>query len=256
VRQEGQRGSGTSRPGSWAHRALGVGGRVLGSAGHALASGEHLATEALVAFVDGELGLGPHQRAAAHLAECSECSAEVRAQLQARSAVRAAAAPCTPAGLLGVLRNIPDFGGVSGGASRWPGGVVQNPDGAWVSVLRPEHFGADRSPTMNPPGADRSPTMNPPGVDRPPTMNPGPAGPRGALPLALLAVATLAAGVLAATGSAVDEPPPGTGPGSVDQARLWPSTSGAPVGRPALLSPQTGTSPSPVQAVLSTPARR
>lgn len=245
MRQEGQRGSGTSRPGSWAHRALGAGGRVLGSAGHALASGEHLATEALVAFVDGELGLGAHQRAAAHLAGCSECSAEVRAQLQARSAVRAAEAPCTPAGLLGVLRNIPDFGGVSGGASRWPGGVVQNPDGAWVSVLRPEHFGADRSPTMNPPG-----------VDRPPTMNPGPAGPRGALPLALLAVATLAAGVLAATGSAVDEPPPGTGPGSVDQARLWPSTSGAPVGRPALLSPQTGTSPSPVQAVLSTPARR
>jgi len=141
VHQDGQRINPMSRPSAWAHRALDVGGRALGSAGHALSSAEHLATEALVAFVDGELGLGAHQRAAAHLARCAECSAEVRAQLQARAAVRASLTPCTPIGLLGALRRIPDgAAAMPGPGTRSGGSVVQDAAGAWVSVLRPQEY--------------------------------------------------------------------------------------------------------------------
>ena len=46
---------------------------------------EHLALDALVAFVDGELSPSAYDRAAAHLAHCSACSAEAAAQRQARA---------------------------------------------------------------------------------------------------------------------------------------------------------------------------
>ena len=150
---DGQRSERAARSASWTHRALGVGGRALGSAGQALSSVEqrgssrlgaaHLGVEALVAYVDGELGMGAHQRAAAHLAVCTECASEVQAQLQARAAVRAAGTPCTPAGLLGALRQIPEAQAPRplpplGATVR--GSVVQGEDGAWVSVLRPERY--------------------------------------------------------------------------------------------------------------------
>ena len=150
---DGQRRERTPRPASWTHRALGAGGRALGSAGHALSNVEqrgsshlgatHLGVEALVAYVDGELGMGAHQRAAAHLAVCTECASEVQAQLQARAAVRAAGTPCTPAGLLGVLRQIPEAQAPRLLPPLGPtvrGAVVQGEDGAWVSVLRPERY--------------------------------------------------------------------------------------------------------------------
>jgi len=50
-----------------------------------LNAGQHLAVDAVVAFVDGELGPGARDRAAAHLTECQSCGAEVAAQRQARS---------------------------------------------------------------------------------------------------------------------------------------------------------------------------
>ncbi|MEO6879374.1 MAG: zf-HC2 domain-containing protein [Mycobacteriaceae bacterium] len=136
----------TAGPSSWAHRARSVGERVIGHAGHALGE-EHLGTEALVAFVDGELSLGAHQRAAAHVAGCVECSDEVRAQVQARSAVRGAPVPRVPIELLGALRGIPGAGGdhgwVPGSATR--GAVVLDENGGWVAVLRPDEFGATSS---------------------------------------------------------------------------------------------------------------
>lgn len=49
---------------------------------------EHLASEAIAAYVDGELRMNAYLRAAQHLAECSECAAEVDAQQQARVALR------------------------------------------------------------------------------------------------------------------------------------------------------------------------
>lgn len=74
---------------------------------------EHLALDALVAFVDGELSPSAYDRAAAHLAHCSACSAEAAAQRQARAAVRGADTPHVPPGLLQALESIPDETGLA-----------------------------------------------------------------------------------------------------------------------------------------------
>ncbi|HET8992729.1 MAG TPA: zf-HC2 domain-containing protein [Rhodococcus sp. (in: high G+C Gram-positive bacteria)] len=72
-------------------------------------STEHLASEAVAAFVDGELRMSAYLRAAQHLSICAECATEVEAQDQARRALRSAArqAPQMPSSLLGALSNIP-----------------------------------------------------------------------------------------------------------------------------------------------------
>jgi anti-sigma factor ChrR (cupin superfamily) len=72
-------------------------------------STEHLASEAVAAYVDGELRMNAYLRAAQHLSMCPECAAEVEAQQQARHALRNAArqAPQMPSSLLGALSNIP-----------------------------------------------------------------------------------------------------------------------------------------------------
>ncbi|MEO9221361.1 MAG: zf-HC2 domain-containing protein [Mycobacteriaceae bacterium] len=69
---------------------------------------EHLATEAVAAFVDGELSMTAYQRAAAHLSVCAECAADVAAQQYARRAVRSASPLAVPAGLRGLLCRIPE----------------------------------------------------------------------------------------------------------------------------------------------------
>ncbi|MQA16800.1 MAG: hypothetical protein GEV09_22485 [Pseudonocardiaceae bacterium] len=71
-------------------------------------AGQHLAVDAVVALVDGELEPGAHDRAVAHVGRCPGCAAEAAAQRQARTAVRAAAEPAMPAGLLATLRSIPE----------------------------------------------------------------------------------------------------------------------------------------------------
>ncbi|MFD6857446.1 anti-sigma factor family protein [Rhodococcus sp. NPDC060090] len=72
-------------------------------------STEHLASEAVAAFVDGELRMSAYLRAAQHLSICPECATEVEAQEQASRALRSAArqAPQMPSSLLGALSNIP-----------------------------------------------------------------------------------------------------------------------------------------------------
>ncbi len=55
--------------------------RVPGSdGGRPFAATEHLAAEAVAAYVDGELRMNAHLRAARHIAACAECAAEVEAQ--------------------------------------------------------------------------------------------------------------------------------------------------------------------------------
>jgi hypothetical protein len=70
-------------------------------------STEHLSIEAVAAFVDGELGMNAHLRAASHLALCPQCAAEVEAQGQARSALRDSRPIAVPTSLLGALSRIP-----------------------------------------------------------------------------------------------------------------------------------------------------
>ena len=71
-------------------------------------STEHLSTEAIAAFVDGELRMTAHLRAGHHLSLCPACAGEVDAQRQARSALRDACPIAMPNSLLGLLSQIPD----------------------------------------------------------------------------------------------------------------------------------------------------
>jgi anti-sigma factor RsiW len=78
-----------------------VGPRQFGST-------EHLSIEAVAAFVDGELRMTAHLRAAHHLSLCQQCATEVEAQRQARAALRASGSIVVPTSLLGMLSQIPD----------------------------------------------------------------------------------------------------------------------------------------------------
>ena len=70
-------------------------------------STEHLSTEAVAAFVDGELRMNAHMRAATHLSMCADCGAEVDAQRQARAALRDSYPVDPPTSLVGRLSQIP-----------------------------------------------------------------------------------------------------------------------------------------------------
>ncbi|MDY6996347.1 MAG: anti-sigma E factor RseA [Actinomycetota bacterium] len=78
-----------------------VGPRQFGST-------EHLSIEAIAAFVDGELRMSAHLRAAHHLSLCADCAAEVDAQRQARAALRESLPVDMPSSLLGLLSQIPN----------------------------------------------------------------------------------------------------------------------------------------------------
>jgi hypothetical protein len=70
-------------------------------------STEHLSTEAIAAFVDGELRMSAHLRAAHHISLCPECAAEVDGQRRARAALRDSNPIRVPSTLLGLLSQIP-----------------------------------------------------------------------------------------------------------------------------------------------------
>ena len=70
-------------------------------------STEHLSVEAIAAFVDGELRMTAHLRAAHHLSLCPECAAEVDDQSRARAALRDSHPIRIPSTLLGMLAEIP-----------------------------------------------------------------------------------------------------------------------------------------------------
>ncbi|MFC4605653.1 RNA polymerase subunit sigma-70 [Rhodococcus kronopolitis] len=70
-------------------------------------STEHLASEAVAAYVDGELQMAAYMRASQHMAQCHECTAAVDAQQHARGALRRSAEISMPSGLLGLLSQIP-----------------------------------------------------------------------------------------------------------------------------------------------------
>ncbi|MFP5023147.1 anti-sigma factor family protein [Pseudonocardia phyllosphaerae] len=95
---------------------------------------DHLTLEAVVAYVDGELAAGPHDRAVRHLDTCPECANEVTAQRRARSALRGADAPTLPPSLLSALHSIPQDTELPG----LPAGLALTGSGELVAVLRPE----------------------------------------------------------------------------------------------------------------------
>jgi hypothetical protein len=70
-------------------------------------STEHLSIEAISAFVDGELRMNAHLRAAHHISLCPECAAEVDGHRRARAALRDSHPIRIPSTLLGLLSQIP-----------------------------------------------------------------------------------------------------------------------------------------------------
>ncbi len=94
----------------------------------------HLTSDAVVAFVDDELARRPHERAVAHVASCPQCTAEVVAQRQARSALRTAGCPALPSSLMSALRAIP----LDTDLPEPPAGLAVADDGTLVSVQRAE----------------------------------------------------------------------------------------------------------------------
>jgi hypothetical protein len=71
-------------------------------------STEHLSTEAIAAYVDGELRMNAHLRAAHHLSLCAQCAAEIEAQQQTRAALRESSCPISmPSSLFSALSQIP-----------------------------------------------------------------------------------------------------------------------------------------------------
>ena len=97
-------------------------------------STEHLSTEAIAAFVDGELRMSAHLRAAHHISLCPECAAEVDGQRRARAALRDSNPIRIPSTLLGLLSQIPhcppdDEAGSAGGttSSREESGPLGRP---------------------------------------------------------------------------------------------------------------------------------
>lgn len=97
-----------------------------------LNAGQHLAVDAVVAFVDGELGAAARDRAAQHLTACQSCAAEVAGQRQARSVMRSAQCPQVPAELLATLRDIPHTADLPG----TPDGLAVTADGTVVERVR------------------------------------------------------------------------------------------------------------------------
>jgi anti-sigma factor RsiW len=116
-----------------------------------LNAGQHLAVDAVVAFVDGELGAVARDRAAQHLIACQSCAAEVAVQRLARSVVRSAQCPQAPAELLAALRDIPHTADLPGA----PEGLAVTADGTVVEVADPGRVPSAPLGTGPPPGASQ-----------------------------------------------------------------------------------------------------
>jgi anti-sigma factor RsiW len=135
---------------------------------------DHLTLDAVVAYVDDELGPGPYGRARRHVANCDECRAQVAAQRQARAALRTADGPRLPSSLLSALRSIPEHADLPAApadlAVSPDGQLVYRPDPPTRPTRRPREAPTDhglRSPSAALPPASRVATdlLDPPTVD-------------------------------------------------------------------------------------------
>ncbi|MBH0775890.1 hypothetical protein [Nocardia bovistercoris] len=105
---------------------------------------EHLASEAVAAYVDGELRMNAYLRAAQHLSLCPECAAEVDAQQQARIALRQSGQVSIPTGLHDSLTRIP-LAELPGAGTELPGRAPHaNPRNEAVLGFLTDSFTATR----------------------------------------------------------------------------------------------------------------
>ncbi|HLM05175.1 MAG TPA: hypothetical protein VK402_08330 [Blastococcus sp.] len=103
----------------------------------------HLAQEAIVALVDGELPAGPAGRAARHLSDCLQCRMAVQAQREAKEALHRSQDVAVPGDLMSRLcaipftTDVPGAGG-SGTMAAGPGELtVSGSSGSWSVDLTP-----------------------------------------------------------------------------------------------------------------------
>ncbi len=75
--------------------------------GRAFGSTDHLAADAVVAYVDGVLGESAAVRVDEHLRLCAACAAGVAAQASARARLRTSCPMSAPPDLVGELSQIP-----------------------------------------------------------------------------------------------------------------------------------------------------
>jgi hypothetical protein len=188
----------------------------------------HLTLDAIVAYVDDELSAVAHTRAQAHLEGCGECRAEVVAQRQARSALRAADCPSLPSSLLRNLRSIP----VETELPPIPAGLGVTADGQFV-LLRdvPQAAHGPACPDLPPAGLGPGPATAPRRFSRRARF-----GAVSGLALGALAVGALATPAL----TSEPEPPAGALGGAVLNnsglnlpARLTPPGGAGPTVAPA-----------------------
>lgn len=157
----------------------------------------HLALEAVVAYVDGELSHGAEARATAHLHGCTQCSFDVAAQREAKTLLVAAGGPDLPSSLLSRLQKIPFTTDLQTPE------VILSMHGENMHWRRDDGGGSQWAGLM--PNASSAPDRRPPGraetVTRPDTRRKGLSATRlRRLRRGLVgAVAGLAVGVLAAS---------------------------------------------------------
>ncbi|WJY67775.1 anti-sigma factor family protein [Corynebacterium auris] len=92
-----------------------------GASSPRFSSTEHLSTEAIAAFADGELSASAERRACAHIAECAECRRDVYIQRSAAARLRTCRGDETlraPQTLVDRLSQVGDLEGVEVGGQR------------------------------------------------------------------------------------------------------------------------------------------
>lgn len=210
--------------------------RWVGALAEALPGG-HLALDAVVAYVDGELPAGPAGRAAAHVDRCPACAGEVMAQRQARRRLRRADAPGVPDSLLCSLRAIPSCAELP----EAPAGLTLDGDGNFVVPSAPSAERAGRAARGA--GARRLPVVVATGLVAGAAAVVGPVVAAGAVPAVAPPTATPAAG--ASLSARVPAPPVGERGNPADGSL----SSAGPAGAvPATAEPTAPPTPGPPPA--------
>ncbi len=181
---------------------------------------DHISAEAVAAYVDGELGDRPYDRATRHLAECSECAAQVVAHGQARAALRSARCPSLPSSLMTSLRSIPQASDLPPA----PNGLAMTQDGQLVAMLEPASGQVRPIPSRS--NMTRANMAVPPaGLAEPPIASKGRLSRFGAgAAMSGLALGALAIGAAIIAGDAPSAPVSAPGPVVVDAHLQLPGT--------------------------------